>query len=154
MGGITMLDLKRSILRVLSDDALKPSKRAGTVPAPMKILLDVPFVDLKGQPITDKEDPEGFTLRSVLIRSALFVEQGHNPEAKDKFKAYQLAMKINAVPAGGSANFSTEDLATLKANAGKMWMPLVVGITWTHLDAHENPYSLPVPGMLSAPAPP
>lgn len=104
----------------------------------MQIKLDVPYQDLKGNPITDKEDPEGFTLRSVLIRSALFVEAGHNPEGKDKFVAYRLALKIHAVPVGGSANFSTEELKVLRDNAGKMWLPYVVGLTWTHLDAHEK----------------
>lgn len=104
----------------------------------MRIKLDVPFLDLKGQPIRDKEDPDGFTLRSVLLRSALFVQEGHNPPAEEKFKAYKLAMKIDAVPPEGTANFSIEELATLKANSGAMWLPLVVGITWTHLDAHEQ----------------
>lgn len=105
----------------------------------MKILLDVPFKDFRGNPIKDEVDTEGFTLRSVLIRSALFVDAtGKNPEGKEKFAAFQLASKINAVPQGGAANFTTEELNLLKTNSGKMWMPWVVGLTWTHLDAHEN----------------
>ena len=104
----------------------------------MKILLDVPFLDHNGNPIKDDIDKDGFTLRSVLIRSALFVEQGQNPPGEQKFKQYQLAMKISAIPAGGAANFSTEELSALKTNSGKMWMPMVVGLTWTHLDAHEH----------------
>lgn len=104
----------------------------------MKILLDVPFKDYKGHPIKDETDPDGFTLRSVLVRSALFVEAGNNPDGKKKFAGYQLACKISQVPEGASANFTTEELNLLRENAGKMWMPWVVGLTWTHLDAHEN----------------
>jgi hypothetical protein len=108
----------------------------------MKILLDVPFLDYRGQPIKDEIDP-AFTLRSVLLRSALYVPAGTNPPGEAKFKAYELAMKIHAVPQGRAANFSTEELATLKVNSGAMWLPWVVGLTWSFLDAHFDDADAP-----------
>lgn len=104
----------------------------------MKITLDTPILDFNGHPVKDEVDKDGFSIRSVLVRSAMYIEPGQNPAGDAKFKQYQLAAKIAAVPPGGSANFSTEELAALRANAGKMWLPLVVGRVWTILDAHES----------------
>jgi hypothetical protein len=132
------MNLKGSIQAVLREAALKAPIPAGRVPSAMKIPLDTPLLDFDGQPIKEKADADGLTMRRVLIRSAMYIEDGNNPPGEAKFKQYQLAAKIDAIPPDGAANFSIEELAALKANVGKMWLPLIVGRVWSILDKHEH----------------
>lgn len=99
----------------------------------MRYDLTLPLKTLAGVQITDAEDADGFTLRTVLVRSALYVDRGKNPTAMEKLAAYALAKRI--ATAGSTIDLSAEELVYLKAQAGTYWQPLVVGQLWEILDA-------------------
>lgn len=107
----------------------------------MRYDLTVPIKDLAGVQITDKVDTEGYTLRSVLVRTALMVETAKLPTAAEKLIAYGLAKRISL--ANHFIDLSAEEVASLKEKGGIMWSPLVMGQLWELL---ETPVSfLPDP---------
>ncbi len=92
----------------------------------MRYDLTVPIKDLSGVQITDRIDPEGYTLRSTLVRTALFVDQAKPlPSAPEKLSAWALAKRI--AQANHYIDLSLEEVASLQAKAGIMWTPLVLG---------------------------
>jgi hypothetical protein len=99
----------------------------------MRYDLTVPLRDLNGVQLTDQADPVGYTLRSVLIRTALFIAPGKAPTATDKLSAYALAKRI--ATANHFIDLSAEQVLFLKDNAGALWTPLVMGQVWELLES-------------------
>lgn len=100
---------------------------------PMRYDLTLAVKDLDGVQITDDKDTIGYTLRTVLVRTALFVDKAKLPSAEQKLTAYGLAKRI--AQARGAIELSAEDVAFLKAQAGIMWTPLVLGQLFELLEA-------------------
>lgn len=105
--------------------------------------LTQPLKDLNGVQLTDASDPVGYTLRSVLVRTALFVNTGNLPTALDKFEAYKLAKRI--AQANHYIDLTAEQVAYLKDQGGAMWSPLVLGQLWEML---ETPTMMPPRGRV------
>jgi hypothetical protein len=110
--------------------------------------LDQTLKGLDGKPImeppsTADAELKPMKLRDVLVRSALFVEQSKNPSGEDKFKGYLLAQKLH--DDDGTEEYSIEEMALIKEQVGKMWMPITVGIVWKILEAAGKPIKAPVP---------
>lgn len=99
----------------------------------MKYDLTVPIRDLNGVQLTDQSDPVGYTLRSVLIRTALYIPPGKAPTATDKLTAYALAKRI--ATANHFIDLSAEEVVFLKDNAGALWTPLVMWQVWELLES-------------------
>lgn len=99
----------------------------------MRYDLTIPLHNLNNVQITDGEAPDGYTLRTVLTRCALFVQKGKAPAAVEKLQAYALAKRI--AMANGFIDLSAEEVAFLKEQAGAMWTPLVMGQVWEMLEA-------------------
>lgn len=103
----------------------------------MRYDLSVPLVDFDGNQISDK-DGTGYTLRSVLMRTALFIDSTRPlPSAEQKLEAYALAKRL--AQANRYIDVDAEQVVFLKRNAGAMWTPLVLGIL---ADVLERPISL------------
>lgn len=101
----------------------------------MRYDLTVPVKDLNGVQIADVNDPAGYTLRSVLVRTALFVDPraAKPPTASDKIAAYALAKRLAQSPP--FIELLAEEVAFLKAQAGLMWTSLVLGRVCELLEA-------------------
>jgi hypothetical protein len=105
----------------------------------MRYDLTLALKDLAGVQITDAQDVAGYTLRTALVRTALFVDRGKLPSAVDKLTAYALAKRI--AQANHYIDLSAEEVVFLKEQAGAMWSPLVLGQVWELL---ETPVTLQV----------
>lgn len=117
--------------------------------------LDQTLKGLDGKPImeppsTADAELKPMKLRDVLVRSALFVEQSKNPSGEDKFKGYLLAQKLH--DDDGTEEYSIEEMALIKEQVGKMWMPITVGIVWKILEAAGKPKPLTPSGKARAEA--
>lgn len=100
----------------------------------MRYDLSLPINDLNDKSITDSVDPQGYTLRSVLIRTALFVDASKPlPTPLAKLRAYALAKRL--VAAERYIELTTEDLMELQERAGVMWTPLVLGRLYDLLES-------------------
>lgn len=107
----------------------------------MRYDLTLAVKDLDGVQITDDKDTIGYTLRTVLVRTALFVDKAKLPSAEQKLTAYGIAKRI--AQAGSLIDLTAEEVAFLKAQAGIMWTPLVLGQLFELL---ESPIAVaPVP---------
>lgn len=140
-----MSELALGIARVLQADRLKTRERLRRLLRQMRYDLAQPITDLHGKALHSEqlqtpagaiEDPQSppLTLGLVLFRAALFVEAGANPPAEEKFRQAQLAEKI--VKGGSSVDLSTEEMARLRTQVGRMYMPTIVYRVWQMLDTH------------------
>src|ERR1700677_2215505 len=129
--------LKGAIQAQLATDALKAKPAPRRVAShPMRYDLTQPILDFAGKAMRSEhiqgptgalmEDPASpeLTLGIVLFRAALFVEAGANPPAEEKFRQGQLAEKI--VKAGSSVDLTTEEMAKLRAQVGRMYLPTII----------------------------
>lgn len=103
----------------------------------MRYDLTVPITDLDGVQITDASDTAGYTLRSVLVRTALYVDRIKLPTAAEKLAAYGLAKRV--ATANHFIDLEASQVAILKEKAGALWSPLVMGQVWELL---ETPVTL------------
>lgn len=103
----------------------------------MRYDLTIEIKDLDGVQITDSADTAGYTLRSVLVRTALFVDKVNLPTAVEKLQAYALAKRI--ATANHFVDLTAAEVAHLQRQAGAMWSPLVLGAVWELL---ESPVTL------------
>jgi hypothetical protein len=94
--------------------------------------LTTPIKDLAGVQLTDAQDGIGYTLGSVLVRTALFLDKAKLPTPPEKQAAYTLAKRL--ATAGSSVDLSIDDVAFLKTQAGAMWSTLVMGQVWELLE--------------------
>lgn len=99
----------------------------------MRYDLTVPIRDLNGVQLTDDKDTVGYTLRSVLIRTALHMGPGKAPSPADKLAAYALAKRIAL--ANHFMELTAAQVVFLKDNAGALWPPLVMGQLWELLES-------------------
>lgn len=104
----------------------------------MRYDLTQPILDLHKHQIKDAETPEGYTLGLVLERASVFMEQGNNPAGEVKLKQFQLGLKIADAMADGHVDLTTEEMGTLRAAVGKMYMPTIVGRVFSMLDVHSG----------------
>jgi len=77
---------------------------------------------LDGKPINDGS--KDVTLRTVATQALMASFQGEDVDGEEKFKRYQLAVRINAED---SLTISPEQAAKLKLLIGKGFTPAVVG---------------------------
>ncbi len=99
----------------------------------MRYDLSTRVTDLNNVQISDEIDREGYTLRSVLVRAALFVDRGKNPTAPEKLASYGLAKRI--ATSSSLIDLPAEDVSHLKERIGVMFTPLVMGRVWEILEA-------------------
>lgn len=96
----------------------------------MKIDFDVKFQTLDGKAITMNEKEA--TLKDVTIEALMgLLEEEKGISGEEKFKRYELAMKIKG---GGIVDISVDDVSLIKRLIGKMFTPLVVGQAWEMLE--------------------
>ena len=122
-----------AVSAILATDGLKARRELATVTV-MRYDPTSPIKDLKGNTITDEIDKDGYTLGSVLYRSALFVIAGENPPADEKNKSFLLAEKIQLGIEEGMVSVTIEEAADLRKKVGLMWAPTVMGRVWRLLE--------------------
>jgi hypothetical protein len=100
--------------------------------------LTRPLTDFFGEPICDKETPDGYTLGIALLRAALFVNPLEPlPPAEVKMRRFELGRKIyNSL--GIAISLSVEEVADLRKQVGAMYMPLLMGMVWSILDSADE----------------
>lgn len=97
--------------------------------------FDQTIKDLEGNPV--KDDKENvITLKSIAIGALMASYQDEqNLSGEEKFKRYNLALKINA---GGPVEISAEDLSDLKKLIGKGFSVLAVGQAYGLLETDKK----------------
>lgn len=73
------------------------------------------------------------TIRFLCVESLCAVAAGENPGAEEKFKVYCLARKISE--ADKDIDLTISEVADIKARAGKLFQPSVMGPLWLALEA-------------------
>lgn len=107
-----------------------------------KIDLTYVFVDLNGEPITEKKQTgetnqgpvfETITAKMKLIATNALLNTG-DPQlsGSDKAKRYALALRIN--DAEKEIELGNDDLKLLKGLIGQFGSPLIVGQAWEQLE--------------------
>jgi len=98
----------------------------------MKIDVTQPICDLDGNQISEPD--QKLTLRSICERALLSFND--NLAADKKVLRYDVAMKIHK--ADPYAEITVEECALIKERIGEDFSPLVVGQTWSMLEAAAN----------------
>ncbi len=97
----------------------------------MKIDFPKELTELGGEVLKD-EKGEPVTMKTVCINALMNLSQDDaNLSGEDKLKRFDLATVIYA---GENPDIKVEDVALIKTLVGKMFMPLIVGQAWRHLD--------------------
>jgi len=97
----------------------------------MKIDFTKQLKDLDGKTIVEKDG--AITLKSICINSLMANYQDEkNLSGEEKFKRYELAMKISEN--GKDVDLKAEDISLIKQLVGKAFTPLVVGQTYKMLE--------------------
>lgn len=99
----------------------------------MRYDLTLPIKDLDGVQVSDAATVAGYTLRTALVRTALFVDKTKPPSALEKLEAYALAKRI--AQANHFIELSAAEVLFLREQSGAMWSPLIMGQIWELLDA-------------------
>lgn len=95
----------------------------------MKIDLTIQIEAIDGNPMTDGDAP--VLLRTIIQNALLGQFQGEqNMEGSEKLRLWQLARRANA----DAADFSIEEMATIKDRVGRAYGPAVVGPVYEILD--------------------
>lgn len=95
----------------------------------MKVDVSTVLNGLDGKPLLNGEQP--LTLRDVATSALLATYPDEAQEGEEKFKRFQLAVRINA---DSSVDMTPEQAAKLKVLIGKGFGPLVVGPAYTLLN--------------------
>lgn len=95
----------------------------------MKVDFAVVLNGLDGKPLLNGDQP--LTLRHVATGALLATYQDEAQDGEEKFKRYQLAVRIAA---DDVVDMTPEQSAKLKALIGKGFGPVVVGPAYTHLN--------------------
>lgn len=74
------------------------------------------------------------TIKFLCIESLCAVAAGENPGAEEKFKVYCLARKISECTEP-EIDLTVTEVADIKARAGKLFQPPVMGPLWMALEA-------------------
>lgn len=106
----------------------------------MRIKLDEPIRDYKGQPIKVSEtSEEHFTYFDVFVNALNNQITGELLTAEEKNKMYQITRKMYS---DKNPNFTTDQLTLLKERVGKIYPPLVYGRVCDLVDGREDEYPL------------
>lgn len=73
------------------------------------------------------------TVKFLCIESVCNIPAGENPSGEEKFKSYCLARKISE--SHGEVDLTVTEVADIKAKAGKLFQPQVMGPLWVALEA-------------------
>lgn len=97
--------------------------------------FDQTMKDLEGKPIKDENEKE-ITLKSIAVGALMAsYPDEQNLSGEEKFKRYNLAVKINK---GGEIEVSAEDISDLKKLIGKGFSVLAVGSAYKLLEANSK----------------
>lgn len=118
----------------------------------MRYDLTVPLKDLSGGQIADPETPEGYTLRSVLVRTALARRPGKVPTAAQARLTYGLAKRFAL--ANRYIDLTPDEVDDLKAKAAVRWSPLVLDQLWELIEAPVTLWAPRAPTLPAADIPP
>jgi hypothetical protein len=88
----------------------------------MKINFDSELKSIKGEVLKNGE--AAFTLKDASIEALVAMSQDDRSDGTEKFKRYQLAVKVNA---GGEIEITPEESAMLKDRIGRLYGPVVIG---------------------------
>jgi hypothetical protein len=96
----------------------------------MKLALNTILVDIDDKPILEAPGKE-LTVRKVLVQALANAADG---DGKTKFDKYELAVRVKNADAE-NAEFSAEDVVSIKESVGKGYTALVVGQVFKLLGA-------------------
>lgn len=89
----------------------------------MKINFDSVLKHISGENL--KTNGEDLTLKGASIEALIAIaESDRNATGEDKFKRYEIAMKVNA---GGEVELTPEEVAVIKKRVGEVFGVAVVG---------------------------
>jgi hypothetical protein len=89
----------------------------------MKVNFDSKLLHLDGQVLKNRD--ADFTLKSAAIEALMNIaESDRTAKGEDKFKRYELAVKVNA---GGEVEITPEEATLLKQRIGEVYGPAVIG---------------------------
>lgn len=99
----------------------------------MKIDFSVILMGIDENPMKRRlGSDEIATLKDIAFDALLSIMEGDRSSGEEKFRRYELAMKIKNEK---DVDLPIEDVALIKKLIGSMYSPLVVGQAWKVLDA-------------------